>query len=75
VSVTDLLRHIGRDMLMREQTNSIAEFNELSDADLFRRAKGRLDYTVCAGINRPWAVRPKSEGEKERDAYWIERSK
>lgn len=77
MSVIDLLRGLGTDALrevIREQakTDRIAEFMHLEDAGQFMRAKGRLDYTICGGINMPWAVRPKSEGEKERDAYYRE---
>lgn len=36
----------------------IAEFSELDDAMDFRRMKGAEFYTVCGGINLPWAVRP-----------------
>jgi hypothetical protein len=77
VSATDLLRDLGTDTLCevireRAKTDRIAEFTHLEDANHFMRAKGRLEYTVCVGINMPWAVRPKSEGEKERDAYWRE---
>jgi hypothetical protein len=77
MSVIDLLRDVGTDELrelIREhaKTDRIAEFMDLHDAGQFMRVKGRLDYTICAGINMPYAVRPKSEGEKERDACWRE---
>lgn len=40
----------------------IAEFDESDDALRFAKLKGE-DYTVCAGIQRMWAVRPKSRRE------------
>lgn len=43
-------------------TNRIAEFEESDDALRFCKLKGE-DYTVCAGIRFPWAVRPKSRRE------------
>lgn len=39
-------------------TRRIAEFSDLEDAMDFRRMKGAQFYTVCGGINLPWAVRP-----------------
>jgi hypothetical protein len=45
-------------------TNRIAEFEESDDALRFCKLKGE-DYTVCAGINLMWAVRPKSRREIE----------
>ena len=36
----------------------IAEFDTIEDAQNFRRMKGKDYYTVCAGINLNWAVRP-----------------
>jgi hypothetical protein len=40
----------------------IAEFDESDDALRFCKMKG-ADYTVCAGIDRMWAVRPKDMRE------------
>jgi len=39
-------------------TRRIAEFETQEDAMDFRRMKGAEFYTVCGGINLPWAVRP-----------------
>jgi hypothetical protein len=81
VSVTDLLRDVGTDALcevIREQERlaPIAKFRTLEDAHQFWRARGRLDTTICASVdnNWPWEVRPKSDVEREQDAYWRERS-
>lgn len=35
----------------------IAEFESDEDAMAFMRMKGEQFYTVCGGINMPWAVR------------------
>lgn len=43
-------------------TDRIAEFMEYEDCVAFRRYCGP-DYTVCGGINLPWAVRPLSSEE------------
>lgn len=40
----------------------IAEFDESDDALRFAKLKGE-DYTVCAGMDRPWAVRTKMRRE------------
>lgn len=40
----------------------IAEFDESDDALRFAKMKG-ADYTVCDGLQRMWAVRPKSRRE------------
>jgi hypothetical protein len=40
----------------------IAEFDESDDALRFAKMKG-ADYTVCAGLQKLWAVRPKSRRE------------
>jgi hypothetical protein len=37
-------------------TRRIAEFEDLDDANRFRRMKGPADYEVVAGINYHWAV-------------------
>jgi hypothetical protein len=76
MSVMDLIDDMVRDAveLAREHANTglIEEFANEADARAFVFKHGRLDYTICAGINEMWAVRRKSEGEKERDAYWRE---
>lgn len=46
----------------------IAEFEDLNDAAIFQRAKGE-HYTVCGGINKPWAVRPKDHREECDDVF------
>lgn len=38
-------------------TRRIAEFESEYDAMDFMRMKGEQFYTVCGGINMPWAVR------------------
>ena len=43
-------------------TNRIAEFESSDHALRFAKMLG-ADYTVCAGIRFPWAVRPKSRRE------------
>lgn len=40
----------------------IAEFEESDDALDFAKRKGQ-DFTVCPGINMPWAVRYKERHE------------
>jgi hypothetical protein len=71
MSVVDLVRDLDRDTL-REYTGLIKEFDTWDAAATYLNTHGRLEYTICCGIGKAWAVRPKSEGEKERDAYWRE---
>jgi hypothetical protein len=40
---------------MRAIGTCVAEFNELDDAMLFARRKGR-QYSVIGGVNKPWGV-------------------
>ena len=55
----------------------IAEFDESDDALRFAKMKGE-DFTVCAGIDRPWAVRTKDvrafnyNGETPPDYYYVD---
>jgi hypothetical protein len=37
----------------------IAEFDNADDAWAFRNMKGKLDYDVCGGIHKMYAVMPK----------------
>jgi hypothetical protein len=55
-------------------TGLLGEFGTWKEAmNEVYRLGGTRYYTVCVGINDFWAVRPKSDGEQERDAYWLER--
>jgi hypothetical protein len=56
------------------EMSPIAKFRTLDDAHQFWRAKGRLEYTPCASTDKdwPWMVRPKTDVEKEQDAYYRE---
>lgn len=76
MSVMDLIDDMVRDAVEQARefgnTQIIEEFADLADAHAFVFTHGRLEYTVCAGINEMWAVRRKSEGEKDRDACYRE---
>lgn len=54
-------------------TDRVSEFDTWQEAqdEMFRRG-GRFEYTVCGGLRKQWAVRPLSDGEKERNAYYRE---
>jgi hypothetical protein len=37
----------------------IAEFDNMDDAEAFRRLKGKEEYSICAGTTLHWAVIPR----------------
>jgi hypothetical protein len=49
-------------------THRIAEFDESDDALRFCHMKG-ADFVVCGGIERMWAVRPKSQRELDEPGF------
>lgn len=51
---------------------SIAEFSDVADAQLFWRAKGERTHSICAGVNLPYRVRPRTDAEIADDLACIE---
>jgi hypothetical protein len=52
-------------------TRRIAEFDEADHAHRFARWMGD-EYTVCAGMTLMYAVRPKSQREKDFPGYDVD---